>query len=204
MDTSGSSLLGNSSPDRSEAVGRRSGSIRDVADGNDYPITRYNSAGVPTREEVEFGELVYQRMAELKDGYPKRSKPKKKRRRRVVETITRVIHEESEDDGSSVSGRHLQLKGGRYGRGYYDSPDRSYMSKNPMHTRQSFDRRRSSSSDSEFAARSRDQDYARQHSSQRNHTQELELRQRRYPEQAASVASRKTKSRPSSMLEDLD
>ncbi len=210
INTSGSSLPGNSSPDRSEAVGRRSGSNRDVADGNDYPITRYNSAGVPTREEVEFGELVYQRnttdrrMAELKDGYPKRSKPKKKRRRRVVETITRVIHEESEDDGSSVSGRHLQLKGGRYDRGYYGSPDRSYMSKNPMHTRQAFDRRRSSSSDSEFAARSRDQEYARLHSSQRNHTQGLESRTRRYPEQAASVASRKTKSRPSSMLEDLD
>ena len=201
VDTNGSSLLALSPPSRSEAVVRRS--HRDVTDGNDYPITRY-SAGVPSREEVEFGELVYQRnladrrMAELKDGYPKRSKPKKKRRRRVVETITRVIHEESEDDASSISDRHLQSKGSRYGRGYYDSPDRNY-------SRQSFDRRRSGSSDSEFASRSRDQNYAaRQHSSQRNHAQGLESRKRRHPEQAASSAGRKTKSRPSSMLEDLD
>ncbi len=208
IDTSGNSLLGNSSPGRSEAVGRRSGSIRDVADGNDYPITRYNRVGVPSREEVEFGELVYKRnmtdrrMAELKDGYPKRTKPKKKRRRRVVETITRVIHEESEDDGSSVSDRHLQIKGGRYG-----SPDRSYMSQKPTNMRQSFDRRRSDSSDSELAGRSREQYYAHQYSSSHpNHTQDLQSRKQRYPEpeQAASGTNRKTKSRTSSMLEELD
>ncbi|KAK1749270.1 hypothetical protein QTG54_001209 [Skeletonema marinoi] len=209
VDTSGSSLLAQSPPGRSDTVGRSETvgrrSHRGDNDGNEYPITRY-SAGVPSREEVEFGELVYQRnltdrrMAELKDGYPKRSKPKKKRRRRVVETITRVIHEESEDDGSSISDRHRQLKSGRYDRDYYESPDRRYTSQNPMHSRRSFDRRRSGSSDSEF----RDQDYARQHSSQRNQTQGLESRKRRYPEQSASSGSRKTKSRPSSMLEDLD
>ena len=198
MDTT---LPAQSPPAGGEAVGKRS--HLDGTDGNDYPLTRYSAGVLPSREEVEFGELVYQRnladrrMAELKDCHPKRSKPKKKRRRRVVETITRVIHEESEDDGSSISDRHLQSRGSRYSRGYYDSPDHSY-------SRQSYDRRRSGSSDSEFASRSRDQEYARQHSSHRSHAQGLESRKRRYPEQASSSASRKTKTRPSSMLEDLD
>ena len=201
MDTSGSLLPAQLPPAGGEAVGKRY--YRDGTDGNDYPLTRYSAGVLPSREEVEFGELVYQRnladrrMAELKDDYPKRSKPKKKRRRRVVETITRVIHEESEDDGSSISDGHLQSRGSRYSRGYYGSPDRNY-------SRQSFDRRRSGSTDSEFASRSRDQEYARQHSSQRSHAQGLESRKRRYPEQAASSASRKTKTRPASMLEDLD
>eukprot|EP00571_Detonula_confervacea_P006321 CAMPEP_0172322656 /NCGR_PEP_ID=MMETSP1058-20130122/46512_1 /TAXON_ID=83371 /ORGANISM="Detonula confervacea, Strain CCMP 353" /LENGTH=786 /DNA_ID=CAMNT_0013038459 /DNA_START=29 /DNA_END=2389 /DNA_ORIENTATION=- len=41
-------------------------------------------------------------------------KPKKKRKRRVVETITRVIHEESEEEGSSSTGRET------HGQGYFD------------------------------------------------------------------------------------
>ena len=181
---------------QSEEFGSRSHC--DFTDGNNYPITQYGGSA-PSREEVEFGELVYQRnlthrrMAELKDGYPKRSKPKKKRRRRVVETITRVIHEESEDDGSSISDRHLLLKGGGFGRDYYDPPDRSYRSQNPINE---FDRR---------ASLSRDQDYGRhQHSSQRIQTHSPESSKRRHPEQAATSGSRKTRSRPSSMLEDLD
>lgn len=189
---SGSSLFAQSSGQSEEFSSRPH---RDVTDGNSYSITRYGG-GVPSRSDVEFGELVYQRnltdrrMAELKDGYPKRSIPKKKRRRRVVETITRVIHEESEDDGSSISDRHL--KDGRYGSGYYDPPDRSYRSQNPI---SNFDRRRSGSSYSE--SQSPDQYYARKHSSQNNQTQSVELRKRK-------DSSRKTKSHPSSMLEDLD
>jgi hypothetical protein len=114
----------------------------------------------PSREDVEFGEMVYQqRMAELsrfdlqgrlieghgttqyrgdggrrvdstshrevgKYGVAKyhsdhhdtayersysKEKTKKRRKRRVVETITRVIHEESEEEGSASTG------GGRHG-----------------------------------------------------------------------------------------
>ncbi|KAL3806484.1 hypothetical protein ACHAXA_001839 [Cyclostephanos tholiformis] len=122
-------------------------------------ITRHDET--PTREDVEFGEMVYQqRMAELKrfdlqgsstddDGYAatkydgnggrenslpshrgvrtrgvakyrpdhfdenhdtaydrsfSNTKTKKRRKRRVVETITRVIHEESEEEGSASTG----------------------------------------------------------------------------------------------------
>jgi hypothetical protein len=132
-------------------------------------VTRHDEA--PSREDVEFGEMVYnQRMAELSrfdvqrrpiDGHgttqyrgnggrrgssPSRhevgkygvakyhtdhdddnhdtaygrsyskTKTKKRRKRRVVETITRVIHEESEEEGSASTG------GGRHGTGRSFSP----------------------------------------------------------------------------------
>jgi hypothetical protein len=166
----------------------------------------YPKAGeVPSRAEVEFGELVYQRnltnrrMAQLKDEYPKRFKPKKKRRRRVVETITRVIHEESEDDGSSISDRHLLLEGGRNGPDYYDSPHR-YKSRNPIsktaYSGPWSDGHRGGSSDY-FRSRG--------HNVREDSIDRHESRKKIQPaKQAASSGSRKTKSRPTSMLEDLD
>lgn len=159
------------------------------------------SGDKPTREEIEFGELVYQRnltnrrMAELKDGYPKQrsSRPKKKRRRRVVETITRVIHEESEDDASSISDRHLLPSGsGRYVHDYHDQP---HHYRSTSSSRYLTDGRHSGSSE---AYQGRDH-----YADDNIH----EPRKRRYSEQVAASGSgsRKTKkSRSTSMLEDLD
>jgi hypothetical protein len=159
------------------------------------------SGDKPTREEIEFGELVYQRnltnrrMAELKDGYPKQrsSRPKKKRRRRVVETITRVIHEESEDDVSSISDRHLLPSGsGRYVHNYHDQP---HHYRSTSSSRYLTDGRRSGSSETY---------QGRGHYADDNIH---EPRKRSYSEQVAASGSgsRKTKkSRSTSMLEDLD
>ena len=123
LDTSGSASFGQTAPDRRDELERRS---RNVTYGNTLqnPMTRYDN-GMPSQEDVEFGEMVYRRNMAVRqrDRYSKPSKPKKKRRRRVVETITRVIHEESEDDGSSISDRQL-LSDARY------SDNRDYMSQN--------------------------------------------------------------------------
>lgn len=188
-----SSLFAQSSSSQSEGLSR----FRDDERSN-------YQARQPTREEIEFGELVYQRnltnrrMAELKDGYPKQrsSRPKKKRRRRVVETITRVIHEESEDDASSISDRHLLPPGsGRYVHDYHDQPHH-YRSRNETSSsRYLTDGRHSGSSE---AYQGRDH-----YADDNTH----EPRKRRYSEQvtASGSGSRKTKkSRSTSMLEDLD
>ena len=162
------------------------------------------SGDKPTREEIEFGELVYQRnltnrrMAELKDGYPKQrsSRPKKKRRRRVVETITRVIHEESEDDASSISDRHLLLSDrGRYVHDYHGQPHH-YRSRNETSSSRYLTDGRDSGSSEAY----QDRDH---YADDNIH----EPRKRRYSEQAAASGggNRKTKkSRSTSMLEDLD
>lgn len=162
------------------------------------------SGDKPTREEIEFGELVYQRnltnrrMAELKDGYPKQrsSRPKKKRRRRVVETITRVIHEESEDDASSISDRHLLPSGsGRYVHDYHDQPHH-YRSRNEASSSSYLTDGRHSGSSETYQGRGH-------YADDNIH----EPRKRSYSEQVAASGSgsRKTKkSRSTSMLEDLD
>lgn len=188
-----SSLFAQSSSSQSEGLSR----FRDDERSN-------YQARQPTREEIEFGELVYQRnltnrrMAELKDGYPKQrsSRPKKKRRRRVVETITRVIHEESEDDASSISDRHLLPPGsGRYVHDYHDQPHH-YRSRNETSSsRYLTDGRHSGSSE---AYQGRDH-----YADDNIH----EPKKRRYSEQvtASGSGNRKTKkSRSTSMLEDLD
>ena len=98
----------------------------------DFGIQSDNINGeVPLRQDVAFGEMAFQRtMAkqhrsmsneldsdnEQKHGHssqPKSNK-KKKRKRRVVETITRVIHEELEEEDGSASTSGDKQGGGRY------------------------------------------------------------------------------------------
>ena len=67
-----------------------------------------------------------QRQSSTERHPPSKPKPKKKRKRRVVETITRVIHEESEEEGSAST-----QSGGERSRDYQYSQHRSPPARDP-------------------------------------------------------------------------
>jgi hypothetical protein len=95
-----------------------------LTDDDDYAATNYKDKGnggreegFPSRGEVGKNDFAphhpdqYSKSHDIayKQSYSK-AKTKKRRKRRVVETITRVIHEESEEEGSASTGVSRDLR----------------------------------------------------------------------------------------------